>query len=155
MDKPKTIITLLGAGQAKVNNIFIHRGSGSKCHKCKYFNVCVKNLEKDRIYRVVNVRDRILKCEPYNLEMRVVEVVEAEVPAAVSSKQAIEGAMLTFHPQNCGESDCENLILCSPEFLRDGDRCEVVAVYESLKCPRGFQLKRVLLKRVPSSQKPQ
>lgn len=154
MVKAKTIITLLGVGQAKIGEIFIHKGPGSKCSECKYFNVCVKNLEGGRLYKVVNVRDRILKCEPYDLEMRVVEVVEAEVPAAVSSKQAIEGAVLIFHPQKCDEQDCENLTLCSPEYLRDNDRCEVIAVHESLKCSRGFQLKKVLLRRVPSSQRP-
>ncbi len=155
MAEVKTIITLLGVGQAKINEIFIHKGSGSKCSKCKYYNVCVKNLESNRIYRVVNVRDKILKCEPYGLEMRVVEVVEAEVLSAIPSKQAIEGAVLTFHPQNCDEEDCENLKLCSPEYLRDNDRCKVVAVHESLNCPKGFRLKKVLLRRLPSSQRPQ
>lgn len=155
MMEDEIIITLLGAGQAKIGELFIHKGSGSKCSACKYFNVCVKNLEKGRVYKVVNIRNKILRCEPYNLEMRVVEVVEAEIPAAVPSNQAIKGAVLTFHRQDCNEQNCDKLALCSPEFLRDNDRCKVIAVYESLNCLRKFQLKRVLLKRLPSSQKPQ
>ncbi|MCX8171646.1 MAG: UPF0179 family protein [Candidatus Bathyarchaeota archaeon] len=147
----KTIITLLGEGQARVGELFIHKGFGAKCYGCRYFNVCVKNLESGRVYRVVGLRDRVLKCEAYDIEMRVVEVVESEVLAALPSKQAILGALVTFHPQECGERGCENYELCSPEPLRSGDRCEIIEVYEAVRCPRDFQIRKVLLRRVSPS----
>ncbi|MBS7639544.1 MAG: UPF0179 family protein [Candidatus Bathyarchaeia archaeon] len=151
MRREKPIITLLSAGQARVGEVFLHRGPGPACAGCKYFNVCVGNLESGRVYRVIGVRNKTLKCVAYDLEMRVVEVAEAEVPAAIPSKQAIKGVTLTFHSQDCGEHDCENAALCLPEYLRDNDRCEVIEVYEGLRCPRGFHLKRVLLRRAPPS----
>lgn len=151
MDRIRPIITLLGAGEAKVGELFIYRGPGSKCSECKYFSVCVKNLEKGRVYRVVSVRNKTLKCEMYDIEMRVVEVVEADIPASVDSKQAIEGVIITFHPQNCREYNCENIMLCLPEYLMDNDRCEIVKVHDVLQCPKGFQLRRVILRRVPPS----
>jgi len=148
-EKKKVIITMLGAGQAEVGKSFIYRGFGSKCNKCKYFNVCAKNLETGRIYRVINVRNKTFKCEAYDLELRVVEVVEAEILAAIFSKQAIEGVVLAFHRQECGEGSCENNMYCSPEGLMDNDRCEVIKVYGRISCPKGLQLAQVLLKRVP------
>ncbi|MBS7606945.1 UPF0179 family protein [Candidatus Bathyarchaeota archaeon] len=151
MSRTKPIITLLGIGETKINEVFVHKGPGSKCPQCKYFNVCVKNLEEGRAYIVVGVRDKTLRCEMYNLEMRVVEVVEADIQASVVSRQAIEGAIITFRPQNCSEHGCENFMLCSPEYLMENDRCEVVRVYEMLRCPRGLQLRRVMLRRAPPS----
>lgn len=147
----KTIITMLGAGQSKVGMPFIYRGMGPKCVECKYLKVCAKNLEAGRIYLVVGVRNRSFKCEAYDLEMRVVEVIEADIMAAIPLRQAIEGAILTFHPQKCGKEDCKNYTLCSPEGLVDNDRCEIVNVYDRLSCPEGFQLVRVLLRRAPPS----
>jgi uncharacterized protein (UPF0179 family) len=149
MTKPKMIVTLVSAGQAKAGFSFIHRGAGAKCSECKYFSVCVKNLENNRIYKIVNVRNKILKCELYDVDMRVVEVVESEVPAAITLKQSIEGAIITFHPQKCSGQDCENIALCSPEGLRDGDRCEVMEVSDKIKCPIGLQLRKALLRRTP------
>ncbi|MBS7634626.1 UPF0179 family protein [Candidatus Bathyarchaeota archaeon] len=151
MAGPKIIVTLISAGQARVGFSFIHRGAGEKCGECRYFSVCVKNLEDNRVYKIVNVRDRFLRCELYDVDMRVVEVVESEVLAAVSPKQSIEGAIITFHSQKCSVQDCENAALCSPEGLRDGDRCEVVKVCDNLKCPVGLQLRKALLRRAPPS----
>jgi len=145
----RTIITLVGIGQAKVGESFIYKGPGLKCSECKYFNVCAKNLEGGRIYKIVNLRDKTLTCEMYNLEMRVVEVVEAEIEAAVASKQAIEGVVFSFHPQDCAEEGCENFKLCFPENLKNNDRCMIIKVYGSIKCLKGLQLMKVLLMRVP------
>lgn len=146
----KKIVTLLSACQARVGESFIYRGFGEKCPECRYFNVCARNLSEGRIYRVIGVRNKVFKCEAYNIEMRVVDVVEAEIEAAIPSKQAIEGVILTFQPQRCNGELCENHGLCSPPGLVENDRCEVVKVYGRLSCPRGLQLVRVLLRRAPS-----
>lgn len=146
----KIIVTMLSVSQSKVGETFIYRGSGQKCHNCKYFKVCTGNLSEGRIYRVINVRNRTFKCEAYEIEMRVVDVIEAEIDAAVPSKQAIEGVILTFYPRRCDDL-CENCGFCSPDGLKENDRCEVIKVYGRLNCPKGLQLTRVLLRRVPSS----
>ncbi len=151
MKEEKKIVTLIGVGQAVVGKEFIHNGSGSKCEACKYFQVCVKNLEPERIYRVVKVRENVLSCNLYKINMQAVEVVEAEVSVAVSSKQAIQNAIMTLRMPECGGQDCENYDLCFPRGLKRGDRCEIVAVGESLKCSQGSSLVKVLLRRVPAS----
>ncbi|MCD6465130.1 UPF0179 family protein, partial [Candidatus Bathyarchaeota archaeon] len=76
MSENKVIITLVSVGQAKIGSLFIHRGAGTKCSECKYFNICVKNLEPNRIYKIVGLRNKILRCDLYEIDMRVVEVVE-------------------------------------------------------------------------------
>lgn len=149
--RTRKIVTMLSAGQAKVGETFIYRGYGQKCPGCKYFRVCAENLNGGRVYKVINVRKRKFRCEAYDVEMHVVDVVEAEIEAAVPSKQAIEGIILTFHPQDCSNELCENHILCLPIGLIENDRCEVVRVYGRISCSRGLQLVRVLLRRVPSS----
>ncbi|MEM2273355.1 MAG: UPF0179 family protein [Candidatus Bathyarchaeia archaeon] len=147
----KTIVTMLSESQSKIGEAFIYRGFGQKCCGCRYFNVCAGNLREGRIYKVVNVRNKIFKCEIYDIKMRVVDVIEAEINAAIPSKQAIEGVTLTFHPQKCDEGDCENNMLCMPDGLVENDRCEVVKIYGRIICPQGLQLMKVLLRRVPSS----
>lgn len=124
----KTIVTMLSISQSRVGEIFIYRGPGQRCYDCKYFKVCTGNLSQGRIYKVVNVRNRIFKCETYEIEMCVVDVIEAEIDAVVPSKQAIEGVISTFYPLRC-DDECENHRLCSPDGLMENDRCEVVKVY--------------------------
>lgn len=149
--RTRKIVTMLSVSQAKVGETFIYRGYGQKCPGCKYFRVCAENLNEGRVYKVINMRKRTFRCEAYDVEMRVVDVVEAEIEAAVPSKQAIEGIILTFHPQDCSNELCENYMLCSPIGLIENDRCEVVRVHGRISCSRGLQLVKVLLRRVPSS----
>lgn len=147
----KPIITLVSAGQARIGTVFIHRGPGSKCKICEYFRVCVRNLEPERVYEVVKVRDKVLPCGQYEAEMQVVEVLDAEIPAAIPARQAIEGAVITVQAIDCREEGCENCGLCFPTGLKPGDRCEVLGATESLPCSEAFLLKKVSLRRVPVS----
>ena len=147
----KPIVTLVSIGQARVGTAFLHRGSGTKCENCEYLQVCVKNLEPQRVYKIVKVRDKTLHCRQYDSEMQVVEVLDAEIPAAIPAKQAIEGAVIMFQVRDCSQESCENSETCFPEGLRAGDRCEVLSVTESLPCSEAFLLKKVSLRRVPVS----
>ena len=151
MKEEKSIVTLIGIGQAVVGKEFIHKGPGTKCESCKYSQVCVRNLEPERIYRIVEVREKTLPCALYETEMQAVEVVETEIAAVVPSKQAIQGAIITLHNPDCKEQECKNYETCFPTGLKDRDRCEIVAVTESLQCPQGLPLGKVLLRRAPAS----
>lgn len=147
----KPIVTLVSTGQARVGTIFFHRGPGSKCESCQYFQACVKNLEPGRVYKIVKLRDKTLPCGQYETEMQVVEVLDGEIPSAIPAKQAIEGAVITFQMVDCREETCNNCELCFPKGLKAGDRCEVQNATETLPCSEGFLLKKVSLRRVPVS----
>jgi len=147
----KQLITLVGFSQAKKGYMFIHRGASPKCEGCEYIRVCVENLEPGRVYKVVGLREKTLYCKLAGENVRVVEVVESEIEAAIPSKLAIEGATILFQPQECDVEDCENFELCIPKGLLKGDRCEIVKVTGSLRCPQNSPLAKVLLRRVPAS----
>jgi hypothetical protein len=139
------IVTMVGKGQAKVGEAFIHRGPGSKCANCEFFRVCVENIEPGRIYEIIRVRDKTHFCRQYEMEMHVVEVINAKIPTAIPAKQAIPGAIITFKTPTCGMEGCEAYDLCFPEGLKSGDRCEVLEVTQSLECSLGPPRKKVLL----------
>ena len=153
--EPGAKVTLIGVGQAEVGRVFINKGLGSRCNSCNYANVCVKNLEPERIYKIAKVRKKKLACNLHEGEMQVVEVVEAELPAAIASKLAIERAIVTFSQQDCHIQNCTSYDLCFPIGLIDGDRCEVSEIIENLHCSQGLSLKKVLLRRAPFSRRPQ
>ncbi|MEM2110868.1 MAG: UPF0179 family protein [Candidatus Bathyarchaeia archaeon] len=151
MEREKPIVTLIGVGQADVGRVFIHKGPGSLCGSCKYFQICVKNLEPERIYKIVKIRKKTLPCEPYKMDMRVVEVTYAEIPAVLPSNQAIEKAIVTFLPVDCKEQSCKNYEHCVPLGLRHGDKCQILTVIGNLQCSKGLPLKDALLRLVPVS----
>lgn len=147
---PKSIVTLVSSRQAKVGNVFIHKGSASKCDGCDFSRVCVKNLEPGRVYSIIKVRGKNLHCKHYETQMQVVEAIEAEIPTAVPSKQAILGAVITLQTAICKKEECEGYELCFPVGLKDGDKCEILDVTGSLECSGQVALKRVVLRRVPA-----
>ena len=147
----RIIVTLVGKGQAKVGKVFIHRGPGSKCAECKYSQVCVENVKPGRVYEIVKVRDKTLFCEQYEMEMRVVEVVNAKIPAATSAKQAIPGAVITFRTPRCEEEKCVFHDICFPEGLKSGDRCVVLEVIQNVQCPLDFPRKKTVIQLVSTS----
>ncbi len=151
MRRKQVIVTLVGKGQAKVGEVFIHRGPGSKCADCEYSYVCVEKIESGRIYEITKVRDKTHYCKQYEMEMQVVEVVNAKIPAAIPAKQAIPGAIITFRTPICEEGGCAAYELCFPEGLKPGDRCEVLEVTQSVRCPLGSPRKKVLLQLASAS----
>ena len=152
MRRKRIIITLIGKGQAKVGGVFIHRGPGAKCIECKYYQVCIENIESGRVYEIVKVREKTLFCSQYEMEMQVVEVVNAKIPSAIPSKQAIPGAIITFRRPVCNEEEkCVYYDLCFPEGLKSGDRCEVVEVIQNVQCLLGSPRKKVLLRLASAS----
>ena len=147
----RIIVTLVGKGQAKVGEVFIHRGPGSKCAECKYSQVCVENVKPGRVYEIVKVRDKTLFCEQYEMEMQVVEVINAKIPSAIPAKQAIPGAIITFRTPICEGEKCVSCDFCFPEGLKSGDHCEVVEVIQSVECPLCYPRKKVLLQLASAS----
>lgn len=149
---PKNItVTLVGKGQAETGRLFIHRGPGSKCIDCKYSKVCVENIKPGRIYEITKIRDKTLFCKQYEIEMQVVEVVNAKIPAAIPSKQAIPGVIITFKTPVCEEERCTSYELCFPEGLKSGDRCEILKIIQNVRCLLGSPRKKVLLRLASAS----
>jgi len=146
--KPKPIITLIGVRQAKKGLKFIHEPSSEKCKDCQLYRVCIENLERGRVYEIVGLRNKKFPCLLHDEGVRVVEVVESDIASTVPQKSALEGATITFHAQNCENQFCKFKSLCEPVGLFDGDKCQIVKVENKIECPLGYDLVKVLLRRI-------
>jgi uncharacterized protein (UPF0179 family) len=109
------------------------------------------NIEPNRVYKIIEVRDKRLQCMQYETEMSVIEVTDAEIPSSLPAKQAIPGAIVTLKASECQNEACVSYELCHPVGLKDGDRCEVLEVTENLECPEGKSQKKVVLRLAPAS----
>lgn len=147
----KPVVTLVGVRQARDGFVFIHQGISSECEDCECNEVCIKNLENGRVYKVVRVREKTFPCKLHEKGVRVVEVVESDILAALPSKLAIEGAVITFRKQECDVQACEHFEHCVPCGLLDGDRCVIVEVGGNVACSGGLSLVKVVLRRLPAS----
>ena len=138
-------MTLATEVQARKGVIFIVRPS-PLCRKCKLFKVCVGNLRPYASYRVEEVRRIVHKCPLTGSPMRVVVVEELPLKLAVSPRKAIKGAVISYQPPSCDLRDCRYREHCFPRALKRGDKGVVKDVLdEVIECPRGRQLKLILL----------
>lgn len=149
----KGIITLLGCKQSRKGFKFIFNGSSNLCPQCERRKVCLENLEEGRVYEVIEVHKNKFPCAVHYGEVYVVKVVESDIEAAVSVKMAIEGSVITYNSQDCSDYECSNFHLCVPKGLVKGDKCKIMEVKESLKCPLNRSLVEVLLRRVHGAHK--
>jgi len=152
MFKKRRIITLIGAKQATKGFKFAFSTLSARCEKCEYRGVCVGNLELGRVYQVVNVLENVFPCPLHEEGVRVVEVVEADIPASIPSKIAVERATIIFKVRECGDITCRNVVFCNPIGLVNGDRCLIVKLEGKLGCIEGFSLVKTLLRRFPSDK---
>ncbi|MHA1238830.1 MAG: UPF0179 family protein [Candidatus Odinarchaeia archaeon] len=146
------ILTLIGEKQAKVGNKFILNSISDECVKCKLKQVCVDNLEKGRIYEIINVRGDRHKCSLFEGDTVVVEVKLAPITALINSRICFEGATITFNPVDCNNFQCKNRKYCNPVGLKKGDKCKIIKILNKEKgeiCPEKRGLKLVQLELLP------
>ncbi|MFQ6076111.1 MAG: UPF0179 family protein [Candidatus Bathyarchaeia archaeon] len=147
--KSKPIVTIVGLKQSKEGFVFLHEGPVKGCGGCERYNVCMKNLEPGRVYKIVGLREKTFPCRIHEEGARVVEVVESEIAAVIEARLAFQGGIITFQPQRCGEISCPNHGRCVPTGLLGGDRCKVLKVGRQANCLLGQPLFLSVLLRMP------
>jgi len=149
-EKAKHKITIVGSKEAREGFTFIHKGKAEKCIECEFRKVCIDNLEQNRVYEVVGVRERRIPCTIHDNGAQVVEVREIDVKTAIPPKWAFEGANHTFYPRECKRIECENYDLCFPVGLAPGDKCRIIKILGKRECPidDSSTLTIVLLRRI-------
>jgi uncharacterized protein (UPF0179 family) len=140
-----TYVTIIKENQARVDFKFIFEGVTQSCLNCEYYNACVKNLEKGRLYVVSRVTKKTLPCKLLKDVGRVVEVKKSPIEVALDDKAAIEEAIVTFNPIKCDLEFCKNKEICFPLGIFLGDRVKVLKVKESIECPIKRKLKLSLV----------
>lgn len=137
----KRIVVIVGLKQAKIGFVFLYEGHLEECEDCELFKVCMENLEVGRVYRIVNVRAKEFPCKVHEDGVKVVEVVESEIEAAVESRLKVPSVIMTFTPQHCEKASCIYYANCQPKGLVSGDKCSIIEIIDRIKCP----LKRSLI----------
>ena len=62
------MITIIGPALAKEGVVFFACKDNTGCVGCKYFRVCMGNVEDGRKYRIIKVMDHTLPCKLYEDE---------------------------------------------------------------------------------------
>ena len=137
------LVTLIGEKLAKENLEFIYLGPNNECKNCKLKTACF-NLKKGRTYRIKKIRDKHHDCSVYEKGVRVVEVEELQLTAAVDTK-FVEGATITIN-NKCNHRACDNYSICSPIAIQKDKKYTIAKIIEKIDCPIGRKLNKVELK---------
>ena len=132
-------ITLVGERQAQPGHEFVYRGPQPECTPCKVRGACL-NQEIGRRYRITRVRDVAHPCLLNEEHARVVEVEPMPPATSLSSRSAIEGAVLAYEKIICANAACPNFRTCHPVGIEPGMRMRVAHVGPELECPLGYSL---------------
>jgi len=138
------LVTVVGEQQCKKGFEFVFGGPIADCRECKVKNVCF-HLEQNRWYRVTEVRDVRHECKMHEGGVRVVEVEKIPTRAALPTRVAVEGAMITFEESECGKLGCPHFRLCRPLGASEGMRFRISSLEDEIECPRGERLRIVSL----------
>lgn len=141
-------ITIVGLKQAKEGFLFLHEGPLKECEGCSLFKVCMMSLEPKRVYKVVEVREKIFPCKFHEEGARVVKVVEPDLQVAIESRYVFPQGIITYTPQDCLEVDCENYRYCVPQGLTAGDKGKIVEIIDPVQCRFEQSLVLVTLRRM-------
>lgn len=141
------MITLIGKDLAKEGQEFIFLGPADECENCRFKSSCIGNLEINRKYIVVGVKDNEQKCPIHSSEKVVpVEVERAKIELLTTSKNIFEGSTFTYNAPDCEEA-CDYHDLCFPDGLAENDKCIVLENNGKHKetCKKGLKLNNLTL----------
>ncbi len=141
------MITLIGKSLAVKGQEFVFLGPADECENCRFKSSCVGNLEKNRKYIVVDIKENEQKC-PIHAEESVipVEVDRAKIDVLTTSKNIFEGSTFTYNAPDCDET-CDFHDLCFPEGLIENDKCIVLenGGKHKQECKKGYKLNKLTL----------
>jgi hypothetical protein len=133
---------------AKAGYEFLHMGPAEECRGCRLVKTCMENIIPGRRYRITGVKDMEHPCALHD-KVKVVEVEEAQVLAALEKRKAFPGSKIEFSRQDCDDIFCPGYRYCRPEGLFEGDICKITGALEAAECRKGRSLVVVRLERVP------
>jgi hypothetical protein len=149
MDDKEATITVVGLRQSKTGFQFLHEKPLAECASCRLYQVCMTNLEANRVYEIIEVREKHFPCSIHEEGVRVVKVVEADREAAINPKFVFPQALITLTTQDCHNLSCSNYSTCLPQGLKNGDKVKILEVKEAISCPEDHSLVKVVLRRLP------
>lgn len=141
-------ITLIGVDQAAEGHVFRYVKPLQICSECKIKNVCF-NLEQGKLYRIVEVRDKVHPCNVFNKNsVSTVKVEEVEEPYLVEyTKRIIEGSTITLKGRKCEHLTCPNIEKCNMIHHPGDLRITIKSIGEKVNCPLGYDIRVIEGKR--------
>jgi len=134
------LITLIGEHLAVAGETFEYLGPNNDCRNCKLKTVCF-NLKPGRNYEIVNVRDNKHSCTIHEGFVVPVEVKELPLYSAVPGGLS-EGSSTNLETLTCKHIGCSWYELCTNAALQKDKQYSVVKLYETLICPKGYNLQK-------------
>ncbi len=138
-------VTLIGENLAKKGLKFRFGGCLSRCQNCELKNSCC-GLEKNKWYKVVNVRDKDHECNVHRGNVKVVEVEPVPIKTTAEERSVIEGSVIKLEDKECSYVECEYYRICHPSGIDFGGKYNIEEVGEKIDCELGKDLKIVKLK---------
>jgi len=91
-------LTLVGVKQARVGYKFRFIGQADECNKCNSSlkNICIKNLEKNHVYEVIEVRGVRHECSVHAGGVKIVKVIPVPIKVAIEARVAFEGTFINI-----------------------------------------------------------
>ncbi|MHA1371172.1 MAG: UPF0179 family protein [Promethearchaeota archaeon] len=111
------VVTLVLKSVAKKGYDFYHENEYDDCKSCKLYQICMKNLQKHRTYKVVDVRNSVVhKCpnDYFKEDLVVVRVKECPIEVAFPIRKVFENIQIKYHPIPCPEKSCKYFENCNP-----------------------------------------
>ncbi len=139
-------ISLIGIDLAKEGLEFRFVGPLVGCAECRIKNVCF-NLEPGRKYRITKVRDKENPCFVYDQD-KVSTIEVEELPEYVNlqaGRKLQEGSSVTMKSMDCDHFTCPHIETCNLTHMREGSKVTIKKVEEKIECPKGYNMKRVLV----------
>lgn len=139
-------ISLIGVDLAKEGLEFRFVGPLVGCAECRIKNVCF-NLEPGRKYKITKVREKENPCFVYNKD-RVATIEVEELPDYLNlqaGRKLQEGSSVTLKSMECDHYTCPQIETCNLIHMREGSKAIIKKVEEKIECPKGYNMKKVLV----------
>ncbi|HPR41904.1 MAG TPA: UPF0179 family protein [Candidatus Methanofastidiosa archaeon] len=130
------MMTLIGESMARKGMKFVFEGTSEACDTCKLRFTCANNLEKGRVYEIVDVKKVKHYCPKEDDYLTLVEIVEPALEFALDKRKAINGMSLPYS-QPCRNKRCKNWDTCVPIGLSDGEKVLIKKIKGDIECPEG------------------
>ncbi|MCL4356416.1 MAG: UPF0179 family protein [Candidatus Thermoplasmatota archaeon] len=135
-------VTLIGLDQAEVGNVFRYVTPLQVCSDCKVKGACFI-LEKGKLYRVSQLREKEHPCKVFNHDkVRVVTVEEVQEEFIVPyDKRVQEGSTLNIEGMACDHITCSFIEKCNLLHNKDDLKIKISKIERKAECPKNYDMR--------------
>ncbi len=147
------LLSFVGKSYAIKGFQFFFDDINPECPKdCSLFTTCQKNLEKNKVYEVVETLNKKMNCPKdfHEESMILCKLKEPILLASMYNKDIYEGSIIEFSIVGCERDDCKYFKFCEPHSLliQNKNKVKIIQTIKKLKdCPKKLNLSVVKLEK--------